>query len=238
MSASTDAVASPIEAVISSAPHVLLVASMEDCPPCLLMKPAMRALASTAGAALTMVEVMLEDNQPLLERLGVTSFPTLLAFRDGALVDQRTGYSGAADLDEVEAFLTRCFPRIDPAVLSVTPLARTRLAEAKAALEAISQHASDALEPLVDAANAAMEPLLEAVDAELAAGRISKQQASQQRRDVIAAAYAPFQDKVVALRAANQEGFALYARMTETLAAAPTARVMVCDPESGVCRLE
>lgn len=242
MSASPDAAVSPVEAIIASSPRLLLVASMEDCAPCLLLKPAIRALAAAAaGAELAVIEVALEAQQSLMERFDVSSFPTLLAFRDGSLVERHNGYAGIADLDRLETFLARTYPEAEPAALRVRPAARARIAEAEAALEAITTPASEAALPHVEAANRAMEPLLAAIDADLAAGRLSKQEASQQRRDVIAAAYAPFQDKVLAVRAANQEGLALYAQMTETLTEAGAVAhgsIVVCDIQSGVCHVE
>ena len=240
MSRSLYAAALPIEAVIAASPRLLLVGSMEDCAPCLLLKPAIRALAAAAGTELVVVEVALEMHESLMNRFGVSSFPTLLAFRDGSFVDRHIGYAGISDLDRFEAFLSRCYPEAKSAALSVPPAARARIAEAEAALEVITTPASEAALPQVEVANRAMEPLLAAIDADLAAGRLSKQEASQRHRDVIAAAYAPFQDKILAIRAANQEGLALYAQMTEGISesgAATHGPIVVCDIQSGVCRI-
>jgi thioredoxin 1 len=63
----------------------------EWCVPCKQMARLLRELASELPAGVLVGKVDADRNQVLLERYGVRAIPSLLFFKDGALVEARTG---------------------------------------------------------------------------------------------------------------------------------------------------
>ncbi|MCG6875118.1 MAG: thioredoxin [Betaproteobacteria bacterium] len=63
----------------------------EWCVPCKQMARLLRELAGELPAGVLVGKVDADRNQVLLERYGVRAIPSLLFFKDGALVEARTG---------------------------------------------------------------------------------------------------------------------------------------------------
>jgi thioredoxin 1 len=70
------------------------------CPPCKMFGPVYEA-ASDRNPEITFGKVDTEAEQQLAGAAGITSIPTLMAFRDGVLVFSQAGALPAPALDEV-----------------------------------------------------------------------------------------------------------------------------------------
>jgi thioredoxin 1 len=66
------------------------------CPPCRVLAPHIDALARELSGRVTVAKVNVDDQPALAARFGVMSMPTLLFFRDGAVVDRIIGAVPAA----------------------------------------------------------------------------------------------------------------------------------------------
>jgi thioredoxin 1 len=63
----------------------------ENCVPCRQLTRVLSQLSAEIPAAVRIGTVKVNDNPDLAARFGVQASPTLLFFKDGALVDTRTG---------------------------------------------------------------------------------------------------------------------------------------------------
>ncbi|MDR0284562.1 MAG: thioredoxin family protein [Propionibacteriaceae bacterium] len=70
------------------------------CPPCRGFKPVFEK-ASNTYPDITFGSVNTEEEQVLAAQLGITSIPTIMAFREGVLVYARPGAMGAQDFDRL-----------------------------------------------------------------------------------------------------------------------------------------
>src|SRR6187402_867443 len=84
-----------------TAPGITLVDFWADwCGPCKMFSPIYDA-ASEKNPDITFAKVDTEDQQALASAAGITSIPTLMAFRDGVLVFAQPGALPAPALDQV-----------------------------------------------------------------------------------------------------------------------------------------
>ena len=72
------------------------------CGPCRMLAPVIDAVAA-ATPALKVGKVDVDENEALARRFGIMSIPTLLLFKDGALVAQNVGYVPQSALEEFVA---------------------------------------------------------------------------------------------------------------------------------------
>ena len=68
------------------------------CGPCRMMAPVVEAAARDYAGRLRIVQIDADENPATQARLGVRGLPTMLVFRDGALVERIVGAVGAAAL--------------------------------------------------------------------------------------------------------------------------------------------
>ena len=68
------------------------------CGPCRVMAPVVEAAARDYAGRIRIVQVDADANPATQARLGVRGLPTMLVFRDGALVDRIVGAVGASAL--------------------------------------------------------------------------------------------------------------------------------------------
>lgn len=61
------------------------------CAPCLMVAPAVEAVAGQYAGRAKVGKLDVDANPALAESFGVRSIPTLLVFRNGKVVDQRVG---------------------------------------------------------------------------------------------------------------------------------------------------
>ena len=63
----------------------------EWCAPCRAIAPIIRELAGTYEGRVRVMKMNIDENPATPGRYGVRSIPTVLAFKDGAVVEQLTG---------------------------------------------------------------------------------------------------------------------------------------------------
>jgi thioredoxin 1 len=73
------------------------------CPPCRVLGPLVDALAQETAGVVQVGKVNVDDHPDVASRYGITSIPTLLLFRNGALVEQRVGALPMGDLRRLVA---------------------------------------------------------------------------------------------------------------------------------------
>jgi thioredoxin 1 len=68
------------------------------CPPCHALAPVLAEVADEHADRLRVVSVDIDQQPELARRFGIMSFPTLLLFRDGVVVNRLVGARGKARL--------------------------------------------------------------------------------------------------------------------------------------------
>jgi thioredoxin 1 len=74
------------------------------CGPCRLIGPIVEELAPNYDGKAVIAKMNVDDNPNIAQRLGVTSIPTLMMFKDGKLVDRAVG---AMPKGQIESFINR-----------------------------------------------------------------------------------------------------------------------------------
>lgn len=74
------------------------------CGPCRIIGPIVEELAPSYNGKVIMGKVNVDDNPMIAQKLGVTSIPTLMMFKDGKLVDRVVG---AMPKGELQKFIDR-----------------------------------------------------------------------------------------------------------------------------------
>lgn len=94
--------------VESSKERPVLVDFWADwCAPCRALKPVLERLAGEFGGRFVLAKVDADRNPETTGRYGIRSLPTVMAFRDGAVVDE---FMGAQPEAAVREFLARILP--------------------------------------------------------------------------------------------------------------------------------
>lgn len=70
------------------------------CGPCTRMSPIFDEVSREMGTSCTMVKVNIDEDRDLAIKYGVSSIPTLLFFKNGAVVAKETGFMGKDTLTE------------------------------------------------------------------------------------------------------------------------------------------
>ena len=78
--------------------HVAVEFTAAWCAPCRIMAPVVEAVAHDYAPRLRVLQLDADANPATLARLGVRGLPTLLVFRDGAIVERVVGAVPAAAL--------------------------------------------------------------------------------------------------------------------------------------------
>jgi thiol-disulfide isomerase/thioredoxin len=190
---------------------VMIEVSTRDCVPCRLLKPVVQKLAMEFSDRLSVIT--LDDTAAeFIRTYRIDRFPQLLFFVDGRYRGRQTGFtSGTRTRRKVTDVL---------GILAAEPSPRERAfrkacARARARMDTIMAPASAALEPHIVSAAPVAEKIEAAIRTDLAAGRIDADAANQRRRDEYARLYAPFQDKIAALRVSQTEALAIYEAMMD-----------------------
>jgi len=63
----------------------------EWCPPCRMIAPAIEALAGSYAGRAKVGKLNVDENPETAEAFGIRSIPTLLLFKDAAIVEQQIG---------------------------------------------------------------------------------------------------------------------------------------------------
>ena len=89
------------EKVLSAGPRpVLLDCWAEWCGPCRMLAPTLDRLAAEAGGRYVIAKLNIDENPRVRQEFGISSIPTLLIFKDGALVDQLMGVQPKRVIEE------------------------------------------------------------------------------------------------------------------------------------------
>lgn len=92
---------------VGQSPIPVLVDFYADwCGPCRMVSPILEALAREFSGRVKVVKVNVDQSPRLAGYFGIQSIPTLLAFRDGQLVDKLVGLGSSAQLRSLLAKLT------------------------------------------------------------------------------------------------------------------------------------
>src|SRR5881296_4752096 len=73
----------------------------EWCGPCQAIAPVLEELAEASEGRVTLMKVNVDENPDLAGRYGIRSIPTILFFKQGALVDRVVGAAPRAVLQDV-----------------------------------------------------------------------------------------------------------------------------------------
>ena len=84
--------------VISATQPVLLDFWAEWCGPCRLIAPMLDEIAKEKAGVVKVGKVNVDESQSLSAQFGIRAIPTLLLFKNGAVVEQVVGVASKADL--------------------------------------------------------------------------------------------------------------------------------------------
>lgn len=96
----TDLTAAGFDETITANDVVLVDFWASWCPPCRMFAPTYKA-ASDKHTDIVFGSVNTEEEPELSARFGITSIPTLMAFRDGVLLYQQAGALPASALEKL-----------------------------------------------------------------------------------------------------------------------------------------
>jgi thioredoxin 1 len=193
---------------LSATPGAVMVeATMASCLPCRFLRPVVAKLAAEFAGRLVVVEIGHEAEQ-FCRGHHVDRFAQLLFFLDGRYLERVVGFDGADKVREAVIRFLAVAADADPS--PAERAFRAACAHAKARFDEIMKPASDALEPHIAAVAPQVEVLERAIDADLASGRLRRDQVMDRRQTDYARVYAPFQAEVEALRRAQADALAAY----------------------------
>jgi thioredoxin 1 len=197
----------------STAGAVVVDAGTTHCVPCKKLEPILRKLSAEFGDRLVVLEVD-GGGEAFHSAYRVHSFPQLLFFRDGQYVRRDMGFKGAQEVRQ--SVLNFLGLDDDPEPSAAETAFRAAYVIAEAALDEIMAPPSQALEPHVEAMDRAVEELEASIAAEAASGLITPEEARERQRGKYEQAYAPFRDKMEALRSAQAKAVTRYQEIMET----------------------
>ena len=73
----------------------------EWCGPCQAIAPVLEELAEASEGRVTLMKVNVDENHGLAARYGIQSIPTILFFKEGAVVDRVLGAAPKAALQSI-----------------------------------------------------------------------------------------------------------------------------------------
>ena len=73
----------------------------EWCGPCRAIAPVLEELAEASEGRVTLMKVNVDENPDLAVRYGIRSIPTILFFKQGAIVDRVVGVAPKALLQDI-----------------------------------------------------------------------------------------------------------------------------------------
>jgi len=73
----------------------------EWCGPCRAIAPVLEELAAASEGRVTLMKVNIDENHGLAVRYGIQSIPTILFFKEGAVVDRVLGAAPKAVLRDI-----------------------------------------------------------------------------------------------------------------------------------------
>ena len=89
------------EALIVTKGLVMVDFWAEWCGPCRAIAPVLEELAAASEGRVTLMKVNVDENPGLAARYGIRSIPTILFFKEGAIVDRVLGAAPKAVLQGI-----------------------------------------------------------------------------------------------------------------------------------------
>ncbi|WP_323758271.1 thioredoxin [Roseivirga sp.] len=91
------------ETLIAQDAPVLVDFYADWCGPCQAMAPVLKEVAKAHEGKVKIIKVDVDKNQPLAQKFGVRSIPTLILFKNGKLVWQKAGMQTIKNLSDLLA---------------------------------------------------------------------------------------------------------------------------------------
>jgi thioredoxin 1 len=89
------------EALVATQGLVMVDFWAEWCGPCRAIAPVLEELAAASEGRVTLMKVNVDENHGLAARYGIQSIPTILFFKEGAVVDRVLGAAPKAVLQSI-----------------------------------------------------------------------------------------------------------------------------------------
>ena len=89
------------EALVSAPGLVMVDFWAEWCAPCRAIAPVLEQIAEASNGGVRLMKVNVDENHGLAVRYAIHSIPTILVFKDGAVVDRIVGAAPRAAIESV-----------------------------------------------------------------------------------------------------------------------------------------
>lgn len=89
------------ETLIDQDTPVLVDFYADWCGPCQMMAPVLKEVAEEMGDKVKVIKIDVDKNQPIAQRFGVRSIPTLILFKNGKVLENKAGVMTKRDLTEM-----------------------------------------------------------------------------------------------------------------------------------------
>lgn len=89
------------EALIQQDTPVLVDFYADWCGPCQMMAPVLKEVAQEMGDKVKVIKIDVDKNQPIAQRFGVRSIPTLILFKNGKILENKAGVMTKRDLTQM-----------------------------------------------------------------------------------------------------------------------------------------
>lgn len=86
------------DTLVSQETPVLVDFYADWCGPCQAMAPVLKEVAQNYEGKVKIIKIDVDKNQPIAQRFGVRSIPTLILFKEGNVVWQQAGMMTGRDL--------------------------------------------------------------------------------------------------------------------------------------------
>lgn len=89
------------ETLIDQETPVLVDFYADWCGPCQMMAPVLKEVAQELGDKVKVIKIDVDKNQPIAQRFGVRSIPTLILFKNGKILQNKAGVMTKRDLTKM-----------------------------------------------------------------------------------------------------------------------------------------
>ena len=89
------------ETLIAQDIPVLVDFYADWCGPCQMMAPVLKEVADEMGDKVKIIKIDVDKNQPIAQRFGVRSIPTLILFKNGKILENKAGVMTKRDLTQM-----------------------------------------------------------------------------------------------------------------------------------------
>jgi len=89
------------ETLIDQDTPVLVDFYADWCGPCQIMAPVLKEVADEMGDKVKIIKIDVDKNQPIAQRFGVRSIPTLILFKNGKILENKAGVMTKRDLTQM-----------------------------------------------------------------------------------------------------------------------------------------